>query len=189
MKNEETIEVVFDKPDDIEGYWVSFVDAKGQTKYVPCSEKFFHEYRNMERNLKREELKGVVYEAYYPDRGWVRTTEPPAYDDGHIDLKIIKHASLEYLDEEYDLQFPDPTNPDDGVKASVDRNILNERVQKALEGFTAEERRIFELFYYQQKTDLEIAILVFKDESKRATVQRKKTAVFNAVIEFVKKFY
>ena len=36
-------EVVFDDPKEIDGYYVSFVNANGQTKYVKCTEEFFHE--------------------------------------------------------------------------------------------------------------------------------------------------
>ena len=182
-------EVVFDDPKEIDGYYVSFVNANGQTKYVKCAEEFFHEYRNMEREMKRQEAKGTIYKVRYEDDTYKWTMEKPVDGDGHIDYESFPVASLDYLKDEFDLEYADARDPNDGVGADIDKHILNERVKKALSHLSKEEREIFKLYYYGHKTDAEIAILVFKDESKRATVQRKKTAAFNAVVEFVKKFY
>ena len=180
-------EVVFDDPSEIEGFYVSFKDEKGRTKYVPCSEEFFHEYRNLERKLEREETKDIYYDAYYPGIGWVRTKEPPKYDDGHTDLKIVGPESLDYMRDEYDYEV---ANPDDESDTQViDKKLLKQRVEIALSDFSHREKKIFTLSFYENKTDIEIARFVFKDESKRATVQRKRTEVYNAVVNFLKKFY
>ncbi len=182
-------EVVFDDPKEIDGYYVSFVNANGQTKYVKCTEEFFHEYRNMERDMERQKTKGTIYKVRYEDDTYKWTMEKPVDGDGHIDYEAFPVGSLDYLKEEFDLEYANADDPTDGVGVDVDKHILNDRVKKALTILDKQDREIFKLYYYGHKTDSEIAILVFKDESKRATVQRKKTAAFNAVVEFVKKFY
>lgn len=179
-------EVVFDDPKKIEGFYVSFVDVDGRTKYVKCSEEFFHEYRNLERKLEREETKDIYYDAYYPGIGWVRTKEPPKYDDGHTDLKIVGPKSLDYMSDEFDYEEP---SPEEDSSLDIDKELLHERVEIALSDFSHREKKIFTLSFYENKTDIEIARIVFKDESKRATVQRKRTEVYNAVVNFLKKFY
>ena len=182
-------DVVFDDPKLIDGYYVSFVDGNGHTKYVKCTEEFFHEYRNMEREMKRQETKGTIYKVRYEDDTYKWTMEKPVHGDGHIDYEAFPVGSLDYLKEEFDLEYADADDPNDGVGADIDKHILDDNVRKAILTLDKQDREIFKLYYYGHKTDSEIAILVFKDESKRATVQRKKTAAFNAVVEFVKKFY
>lgn len=172
----EVVEVVFDDPSKIDGPYLSFWDnAKKRFMYTPTTEKMFHDVRNINRDMQRREQKDIYYDVLYEDRGWVRQKHKPTDKDGYyLDYKVVPPASLDYLHDEYDLEFAAPEEkPTFGVPTGL---IMNE-LAKILSKLDETDRKIFELSYFQKKTDGEIALIVFNGKKDRTGVCRQREEV------------
>ncbi len=175
-KDEEKVEVIFDDPSEINGPYLSFYDnEKKRVRYVPTTEEMFHKVRNINRDMQRREQKDIYYEVRYSeDDVWVRQKEKPSKDEYYVDYRVVYPASLDYLKDEYDLEF---SYPNDSSTHGVDGEWLYAQLKNILSKVSDNDRKIFELSFFQHKNDTEIALLVFNDKKKRTSVCRQKEEI------------
>ena len=175
-KDEEKVEVIFDDPKEINGPYLSFYDnEKKSVRYIPTTEEMFHKVRNIRRDAERREQKDVYYEVRYgEDDVWVRQKEKPSDKEYYVDYKVVPPASLDYLKDEYDLEF---AYPNESSRYGVDSDWLVEQIEKILTKASEIERAIFKLSFFEHKNDTEIALLVFNDKKKRTSVCKQKEEI------------
>lgn len=159
--------------------WVPFRDADGDLRFIPCTEEYYHWYRNEERNeIRRKETESrcLISSVKY---GFVKCradcSQCSKVRDGHP-------ISIDYMRENYGFEFPDESYELDKERAKEKER--SSRLWSLVNDFEGSDQQILKL-YNEGKTDSAIAEIVKKS---RSMVQERRIKLIEELKEKYKKF-
>ena len=167
-----------DDPEHLQTHWISFQDADGIWRFVPCTEEFFHFYRNEERNeirRKDTESRCMIHSDTF---GLIKCRADcsvcPKVRDG---LPI----SIDYMRENFDFEFSDGSYEAEQEKRAEEER--KELMWSLVNELNETDQQILKLFN-EGKTDAEIAVKVDKS---RSMVQERRVKAIEQLKEKIKK--
>lgn len=167
-----------DDPENPQTHWISFQDADGDWRFVPCTEEFFHWHRNEERNeirRKDTESRCIIHSDTF---GLIKCRADcsvcPKVRDG---LPI----SIDYMRENYDLEFSDGSFEAEQEKRAKEE--CKELMWSLVNELNETDQQILKLFN-EGKSDSAIAAIVRKS---RSTVQEQRIKAIEQLKEKMKK--
>ncbi len=181
-----------DNPDKPLTSWTAYKDADGDTRFVPCTEEFFHYMRNEERNDRRK--KDIESRCMIPSEkyGLVKCREDCNHcpykqnelePDATTDFARTGIAvSIDYMYENYEFEFSDGS-----FEADCEKREKEERdaeMWRLIDELGETDQTILKL-YNQGKTDAAIALVVKKS---RSVVQERRVKLIDMLKEKLKNF-
>ena len=168
-----------DDPEHPKTHWISFQDADEDWRFVPCTEEFFHFYRNEERNeIRRKDIESrcmIHSEKFGLIKCRADCSQCPKERDGHP-------ISIDYLHDNYDFEFSDGSyEADQETRVEQERNEL---IWSLVNEFNETDQQILKLFS-EGKTDAAIANIVKKS---RSMVQEQRVKLIEQLKEKMKKY-
>jgi len=174
-----SIEQLQSDPENKETHWVPYKDADGDLRFIPCAEKYFHQFRNEQRNEFRRrdtESRCLVHSELF---GLVKCRADCSQCSKTRDGFPI---SIDYMRENYDLEFSDGSFEEEQTTRTEDEQ--KEYLWKLVSEFNETDQLILK-YYNDGKTDAEIAAALGK---ARSTIQEKRVLLTNILKEKYEKF-
>jgi len=159
--------------------WVPMKDGDGDFRFIPCTEEYFHWYRNEQRNERRR--KDTESRCMVPSEkfGLVKCRE---------DCSVCPHVrtgfpiSMDYMYDNYEFEFADGSYEAEQHKESEQHQA--NLVCSLVDELETTDQLIIKLFN-EGKTDAAIAEIVKKS---RSMVQMRRVQLINLLKEKIKKY-
>jgi len=159
--------------------WVPFKDADGDLRFIPCTEEYFHWYRNEERNeIRRKDTESrcmIPSEKFGLVKCRADCSQCSKVRDGFS-------ISMDYMRENYDFEFADQSFEEERKKRA--EQDQSDYLWKLVSEFNETDQLILK-YFNDGKTDTEIAAQIGRG---RSTVQERRVKLTSILKEKMKKY-
>jgi len=174
-----SVEALQNDPENQLQNWIIIKDGDNETRFIPCTEEYYHLHRNDERNEKRR--KDTESRCMIPSTkfGLVKC---------RVDCNQCNKTrtgfsiSMDYMYDNYELEFTDDSFIKEQEKEA--EKELSERIWNFVSEFESTDQQIIKLFN-KGETDAAISEIVKKS---RSMVQMRRVHLINLLKEKIKKY-
>ena len=174
-----SLEQLQNDPENKQTHWVPFKDADGDLRFEPCTEEYFHWYRNEERNeIRRKDTESrcmIPSEKFGLVKCRADCSQCSKVRDGFS-------ISMDYMRENYEFEFADGTYEEEREQR-VEQD-QSDYLWKLVSEFNETDQLILK-YFNDGKTDSEIAAQLGKG---RSTVQERRVKLTSILKEKMKKY-
>ena len=159
--------------------WIPMRDSDGDLRFIPCTEEYFHWYRNEQRNERRR--RDTESRCMIPSKkfGLVKCREDCSQ------CPFVRKGlpvSMDYMYDNYEFEFADGSYK--AKQEKVAEQYQADLIWSLVDEFEATDQLIIKLFN-EGKTDAAIAEIVKKS---RSMVQMRRVQLINLLKEKIKKY-